>query len=163
MSSLVSEQQTGTNIALDTRGSPDDTRTARRPNRFIAAGQQTGRAQENRQCSRRSLHCAVALVDHAGEKDERVVISAECTNVCNGGVFAIVPMGYGVAIGQRYTFQLAVRERGPEAGSPQIVSQPGEIVRVELLLGEDGYADQLGIGVRLFGPRTGLLPTPMSS
>jgi len=99
----------------------------------------------------------------AARTDTQVAIPAECTNIGNGGLYATVPIGYGVAIGQRYTFQLTIGERGPEPGSRQLVSQQGEIVRVELMLGEDGYADRIGIGVRLTGPRAGLIPMPLSA
>ena len=144
-----------------------ESRTPDGPARFVA-GYRTDiqvderlamRAEEKRQCPRRSLHCRASLVNEAGTKDDVIIISAECTNVSSNGLFAILPMGYGLAIGQRRTFRLAVRECGPETGSENIVSQDGEIVRVELLLGEDGHSDQIGIGVRLFGPRAGLLPT----
>ena len=126
--------------------------------------QRAGREKEKRQWPRRSLRCPLTLIDNAGEpKSNAVVISAECSDVGNGGLYGIVPIGYGVAIGQRYTFELTIGERGPEPGSRQVVSQQGEIVRAELLLGEDGYGDRVGVGVRLFGPRSGLVPMPMSA
>ena len=126
--------------------------------------QQATWEKERRQWPRRSLRCALTLIDNTGEpKSDPVVISAECSDVSNGGLYGIVPIGYGVAIGQRYTFQLTIGERGPEPGSRQVVSQQGEIVRAELLLGESGYGDRVGVGVRLFGPRSGLVPMPMSA
>ena len=87
-------------------------------------------------------------------------IEAECINIGDGGLFAILPINVPVAIGQRYTFRLNIGERGPEPGSRQRVSQQGEIIRLELLLGQTGYADRIGIGVRLFGPRCGIVPMP---
>jgi hypothetical protein len=86
------------------------------------------------------------------------VIEADCVNVGDGGLFAVVPSSANAAIGQRYTFRLSIGERGPEPGRQQSVSQQGEIIRLELLLGHRGYA--VGIGVRLFGPRSGIVPMP---
>lgn len=131
------------------------------PSNFMARWAPPPREQEKRQCRRRSLRCKVVLIDGGTEdKDNPVVIPAECLNVGDGGLYAMVRMGYGVAIGKRYTFRLTIGERGPEPDSGQVVSQRGEVVRAELLLGEDGYADRVGIGVRLFGPRSGLVPMP---
>lgn len=104
------------------------------------------------------------MLDRVGEGAGKPIgIPAECSNISQGGLYGVVPIGYGVAIGQRYKFQLTIGERGPEPGSRQVVSQQGEVVRAELLLGEDGYGDRVGIGVRLFGPRTGLVPMPMNA
>jgi len=126
--------------------------------------QRATRDTERRQGPRRTLRCALRLTDNnLGQHSDPAVIPAECSNISNGGLYGIVPIGYGVAIGQRYTFQLTIGERGPEPGIRQIVSQQGEIVRAELLLGEDGYGDRVGIGVRLFGPRSGLVPMPMTA
>jgi len=78
----------------------------------------------------------------------------------DGGLYGVVPIGYGVAIGQRYTFQLSISERGPEPGSGQMITQQGVVVRTELLINADGEGDRVGIGVRLFGQRCGLVPMP---
>jgi hypothetical protein len=133
------------------------------PPSFCYQGQ-LARDTEKRQSERRSLSCPVVLVTEViGESEHPRDIPGDCTNIGNGGLYATVPIGYGVAIGQRYTFELTIRERGPEPGARQTVSQQGEIVRVELLLGEDGYAERIGVGVRLTGPRSGLIPMPMSA
>ena len=122
------------------------------------------RDEEKRQWPRRSLRCALKLINLTrGQVTEPTAVPAECSNISNGGLYAVVPIGYGVAIGQRYNFQLSVGERGPEPGARQMVSQQGEIMRAELLLGEDGYGDRVGVGVRLFGPRSGLVPMPMTA
>ena len=126
--------------------------------------QRATREREKRQAPRRSLRCVLTLIDNTRDRQEEpAAIPAECSNISNGGLYGIVPIGYGVAIGQRYTFQLTIGERGPEPGSRQVISQQGEIMRAELLLGEDGYGDRVGIAVRLFGPRSGLVPMPMTA
>jgi len=134
------------------------------PKYWIGRWQVPLRNEEKRQCPRRTLRCSLALSDNAIDgKGEPRTVPAECLNISTSGLYGIVPIGYGVAIGQRYTFRLTIGERGPEPGSRQVVSQQGEIVRAELLLGEDGYGDRVGIGVRLFGPRTGLVPMPATA
>lgn len=117
------------------------------------------RERDKRQGRRRSLRCSVQLLDDA-EGNGQPPLHAECLNIGDGGLFAVLPGNVGVAIGQRYTFQLNIGERGPEPGCRQCVSQQGEVIRLELLLGQEGYANRIGIGVRLFGPRSGIVPMP---
>ncbi len=161
-------------MAVSTRRTPADSVTAlpspaRLPrsqtsSTVVIRWQRATTGTEKRQWPRRSLRCALVLNSSVVEPQAKLVtVPAECSDISNGGLCAIVPLGYGVAIGQRYTFQLTIGERGPEPGSLQTVSQQGEIVRAELLLGEDGYADRVGIGVRLFGPRSGLVPMPVTA
>ena len=117
---------------------------------------------EARQCARRSLHCEMFLVDNVMEDSAGiVVIPGMCLNVSDGGLFGTVPLGFGVAMGQRYTVRLKIGERGPEPGSLKLVSQQGRIVRAELMFGPDGYADRAGIALRLYGHRDGMLPLPV--
>ena len=116
---------------------------------------------EKRQCQRRPLRCMMVLIDTSkDQKDEPSAVPAECFNICEGGLYAIVPIGYGVAMGQHYTFSLSIGERGPEPGTRQVVYQHGKIVRTELLLGETGSGDRIGIGVQLYGHRTGCISMP---
>ncbi|MHC4442696.1 MAG: hypothetical protein ACYTF1_19700 [Planctomycetota bacterium] len=113
-----------------------------------------------RVCERHSYKHEVLMLNGTSNNDAPKPIPAECTNISDSGLYAIVPFGYGVALKQRYNFQLTINRPGPEQGPRDLISQRGEIMRVELLFGEDGYADHVGIGVRLFGPRTGTLPIP---
>jgi hypothetical protein len=119
------------------------------------------RDRENRQGRRRSLHGRLTLIagnsDNGGDR-----IGAECLNIGDGGLFAVLPDGARVGTGQQYTFQLDIAERGPEPGCSQRVCQRGEIIRIELLLDEKGCGNRIGIGVRLFGPRSGMVPMPVS-
>lgn len=118
--------------------------------------------EEKRQCNRRGLRCKMTLIDNAPAEDIQVhPIPAECMNISDNGLYGIVPIGYGVAMGQRYTFQLEIAERGPESGADeQVVSQQGTIVRAELLINPDGEGNRVGIGVKLLGRRTGIVPMP---
>jgi hypothetical protein len=117
------------------------------------------REREKRQGRRRSLRCRVQMVGEQ-EGNGQEALEAECINIGDGGLFAILPGSVAVGIGQRYTFRLHIRERGPEPGCGQCVSQQGEIIRLELLVDQTGYTDRIGIGVRLFGPRCGIVPMP---
>jgi hypothetical protein len=119
------------------------------------------RDRDNRQVRRRSLHCRATLTDGSPNSGANG-ITAECLNIGDGGLFAILPDGARAATGQQYVFQLDIAERGPEPGCSQRVCQWGEIVRVELLLDEQGCGNRIGIGVRLFGPRSGMVPMPVS-
>ena len=103
----------------------------------------------------------MSLIDHSpGEDVQAHPVPADCLNVSDSGLYGVVSIGYGVAMGQRYTFQLAIPERGPEPGSRQVVSQQGVIVRTELLINPKGEGDRVGIGVQLIGQRAGVIPMP---
>ncbi len=116
---------------------------------------------DRRQIGRRSLCCQLILIDDVADgRPDPQAIPAECLNVSDGGLYGIVPIGFGVARGQRYTFRLLTNERGPEPGS-QVVSQQGVIIRTELLVGADGTGDRVGVAVRLCGQRRGVVPMPL--
>jgi hypothetical protein len=118
--------------------------------------------EERRQCLRRELICKVILADDvmSDQTHQPSTIPGECLNIGEGGLYATVPLGYGVTIGQRYTFRLMVPERGPEPGPVQIVSQQGMIIRTELLVDPDDGNDRLGIAIKLTGHRSGVVPMP---
>jgi len=119
--------------------------------------------EEKRQYKRRPLRCEMVLIDiNQNEHDDAVAVPATCFNICDGGLYGIVPIGYGVAMGQHYTLRITIGECGPEPGTKQIVFQRGKVVRTELLLGENSVADRVGIGVQFYGHRTSCIPTPSS-
>jgi len=116
---------------------------------------------EKRQSRRRGLRCTMLLSENKAGSDVRPkTIPAHCCNVSDTGLYCLVPVGYGVRKGQRYTFQLNLTEPGPESANYQIVTQQGVIVRTESLISAEGRSEQLGIGVRLVGLRCGLVPMP---
>ena len=117
--------------------------------------------EEKRQCNRRGLRCKMTLIEHSPVDDIQAhPVPANCLNVSDSGLYGVVPIGYGVAMGQRYTFQLAIPERGPEPGAEQVISQQGLIVRAELLFNPKGEGNRVGIGVQLIGRRSGVIPMP---
>jgi hypothetical protein len=113
--------------------------------------------RDKRQCMRRSLRCGVRMIRLHADGATGGVIPADCVNISDGGLYANLAPGHAAAIGQRYEFYLHVGERGPE-GTQQIVVQSGVIVRTELLL--ECRGDRIGVGVRLCGHRTGVIPMP---
>jgi hypothetical protein len=115
---------------------------------------------DKRQCPRRGLRCPLTMTQLLPDPTigDTHPIEGECIDISDGGLYAIVPLGYGVAIGQRYLFRLRVRERGPCPDPNPVVTQEGTIMRTELLL--DAGGDRVGIGVRLCGHRTGDLILP---
>jgi hypothetical protein len=129
---------------------------------FLRRWELATRDREKRQGRRRSLRCQI-LMSEDTPGGEGTPVAADCLNVGDGGLFAIVPEDVQVSLGQRFRFQLTIGERGPEPGSRQCVSQLGEVIRVELVLDEKGCGDRIGIGVRLFGPRSGIVPMPVSA
>jgi hypothetical protein len=115
--------------------------------------------KDMRQCARRALRCHMIMIDLADEGEEGpLTISGECLDISDSGLYAIVPIGYSLEVGQQFTFQLTISERGPEPGACQVVSQRGRVVRTDLLMSAEGH--QLGIGVRLVGPRSGVVAMP---
>ncbi|GMU23860.1 MAG: hypothetical protein AMXMBFR13_39380 [Phycisphaerae bacterium] len=103
---------------------------------------------EGRESGRRNVHCELLMIDPvAGEVDNPLPIRGECVNASAKGIYATVPIGYGLAVGQRYLFQ--VQLRGPDL-EPRPIRQYGTIVRTELLFSD--AEDRLGIGVRMAGP-----------
>lgn len=117
---------------------------------------------EKRQGRRRSLRCQMTLLscpeDINDTQPARIV--GEVVEFGDGGLYGVVPIGFGVANGQRYTFELSISERGPEPGCGQVITQQGVVVRTELLINANGEGDRVGIGVKLFGQRCGLVPMP---
>jgi len=117
--------------------------------------------EEKRQCNRRGLRCKMTLINNSpGDDVQAHLVPGDCLNVSDSGLFGVVPIGFGVAMGQRYTFQLSIPERGPEPGAEQVISQQGTIVRAELLINPNGEGNRVGIGVQLIGQRTGVIPMP---
>jgi hypothetical protein len=101
------------------------------------------------------------MIAQADKPDMRPkTIPGEAVEIGDGGLYAIIPIGFGVTIGQHYTFQLSIGERGPEPGAGQLVTQQGRVVRTELLISQEGQGDRLGIAVRLLGQRCGMVPMP---
>ncbi|HOB73922.1 MAG TPA: PilZ domain-containing protein [Phycisphaerae bacterium] len=98
--------------------------------------------QECRQCPRRPMRHELLITDPDWwETENPLPIRGECLNLSEEGLYAVVPDGLGMAVGQRYLFEMH-SERDEDR-----LSRLGTIVRMEMTLGH-GH-DQVGIGVRL--------------
>lgn len=59
-----------------------------------------------REHHRREVNLPLWLTDVLGE----TVLHCRCTNLSAGGIHAIAPVGYGLAVGQRYELRLSPSE-----------------------------------------------------
>ncbi|GMV95926.1 MAG: hypothetical protein AMXMBFR83_02950 [Phycisphaerae bacterium] len=107
----------------------------------------TGLAHEERRSSpRQAISCEVLMTDPTWcETENPLPVRGACLDVSEDGLHAVLPDGYGLAVGQRYVFRLR-----PFEGEPESVPLLGTIVRAEPLV-RDG-SDAVAIGVRLLGP-----------
>ncbi|MFH0981508.1 MAG: PilZ domain-containing protein [Planctomycetota bacterium] len=73
-------------------------------------------------------------------------------NVSEGGLRLTMPIGFGLAVGQRYEVLLC--QRGPDVESADLVGEGhyGTVVRTEIMLGGEGDDDRVGIGLRFDTP-----------
>ena len=104
----------------------------------------TGIAQdESRRKPRRAAQFEVLMTDPGWwETENPLPIRGECRNISENGLYVVAPIGYGLAVGQRYVFHV---------GSPgDHESHYGTIVRTEVLLGEND--DWVGLGIRFDTP-----------
>jgi hypothetical protein len=92
---------------------------------------------------RRPVVCELWMIDHYGS----TVLPCRCVEVSSNGMRLQVPLGYGVAEGQRYE----LRSHRPGSGSAMslglIGSRWATVIRTQLLL-EDNE-DHLDVGVVL--------------
>ncbi len=108
--------------------------------------------QEQRSYCRRSVSTDIWLIDGVAQR----VVRCKLSDACDAGLRASSPIGYGLAVGQRYEVRIA----------PNISSQPtsphlgrslgfATIVRIELEV-EDGDQHRIGFAAKFDVPQ--LLP-----
>jgi hypothetical protein len=107
----------------------------------------TGTAQDEcRRKPRRAVQSEVLMTDPGWwETENPLPIRGEARNVSDNGMYVIAPIGYGLAVGQRYVFHVGASDEHNGRASHY-----GTIVRTEVLLGRDD--DRVGLGVRLDTP-----------
>jgi hypothetical protein len=73
-------------------------------------------------------------------------------NLSEGGMRLTVPIGFGVAVGQRY--EVLLHPAGAEPGMADLVGQEryGTVVRTEIMLASEGDDDRVGVGLRFDTP-----------
>lgn len=100
-------------------------------------------ALERRFESRRSTACDLWMIDHYGS----TVLRCQCVESSKNGMRLRVPLGYGVAEGQRYELRSHLPGTPATSTLGLIGSRWATVVRTQLLLG--GQDDHLEIGVVL--------------
>ena len=98
---------------------------------------------ERRFESRRPVFCDLWMIDHYGS----TVLRCRCTEVSANGMRLRVPLGYGVAEGQRYELRSHLPGTPPKTSWGVVGSRWATVVRTQVLLEEN--EDSLDIGVVL--------------
>ncbi len=93
--------------------------------------------------SRAPAACELWMVGHQGG----VILRCTCDNAGEHGMHLVVPLGYGIARGQRYELRSHFPGATPLTGFDFTRSRWATVVHTELLIG--GGEDRLGVGVVL--------------
>jgi len=102
---------------------------------------------ERRENARTAVELNACLVPLSGA----AAIRCRTDNVAEGGMHVTVPVGYGVAVGQRYELLLAAP--GASVGMGPLVTNAGSyatVVRTRLYI--DPAGDRVGVGMRFDQP-----------
>ncbi len=107
---------------------------------------------EKRAYSRRAAALDVWFIDIAA----KTVVRCKTDNICDAGLHATSPVGYGLAVGQRFEVRIA-NASVSKASSPDLAPSLGyaTIVRLEIDVRRDG-GHRIGFAVRFDVPQ--LLP-----
>lgn len=93
------------------------------------------------------------MIDHAGH----TVLRCQCVEVSESGMRLRVPLGYGVAEGQRYELRSHLPGAAPGRDFGLMGSRWATVVRTQVRLGHD--EDHLDVGVYFEGLEPTLLTT----
>ncbi|MCK4659540.1 MAG: PilZ domain-containing protein [Phycisphaerae bacterium] len=104
--------------------------------------------EERRRWPRAALPASVTLRAPTGAE----VPSCPITNVSKGGLRVSVPIGFGLAVGQRYEVLLVRQGSATKPGGPFGKGHHGTVVRTEIMLGEQADSDWVGIGLEFETP-----------
>jgi len=102
---------------------------------------------ERRGGTRRAINLNTCLIPLNGAD----AIRCRTDDVSEGGMHVTVPIGYGLAVGQRFELQLAAP--GASLGMGPLLTAPGcyvTVVRTRLHVGADG--DRVAVGLRFDQP-----------
>jgi len=126
---------------MQTRGSTRSSATA-------SGAADSGCVLERRFDAREPLACELWMIDHYGS----TVLRCRCVDVSKNGMRLRVPLGYGVAEGQRYELRSHLPGSRPLAGLGLVASRWATVVRTRLCLGQGD--DHLEVGVVLDAAET---------
>jgi hypothetical protein len=97
-----------------------------------------------RRCEvRPAVSCDLWMIDHCGS----TVLRCHCTDVSKNGMRLRVPLGYGVAEGQRYELRSHLPGMMPKTSWGFVGTRWATVVRTHVLLDEN--EDYLDVGVVL--------------
>ncbi len=122
-----------------------------RPPMFKRWGMGPGQNQdaERRDYSRRDATCNLWLIDTQSQS----VLRCKSDNISDAGLHGSAPIGYGLALGQRYEVRIAAGEPD-KAISPHIAKSLGfaTVVRSGIEV-NDGVPDRVGFAIRFDVPQ----------
>ncbi len=103
---------------------------------------------ERRRWPRSTVPVSTALRTLAGAEVPARLID----NISEGGLRVTVPVGFGLAVGQRY--EVLLRREGADDETDDVVAEGhyGTVVRTEIRLGGVGKSDRVGVGLRFDTP-----------
>jgi hypothetical protein len=104
---------------------------------------------------RRSVECDLWMIDHHGS----TILRCQCLESSKHGMRLRVPLGYGVAEGQRYELRSHLPGEARRTMLGLVGSRWATVVRAQLCL--DGESDHLDVGVVLDSSEA-LTPTAYS-
>ncbi len=102
---------------------------------------------ERRFEGRRDTSCELWMIDHHGS----TVLRCRCREISKNGMRLRVPLGYGVAEGQRYELRSHLPGTSTTGNLGLVGSRWATVVRTQLCLGE--CDDHLDVGVVLDVPQ----------
>lgn len=108
---------------------------------------------DNRDYDRKSARCDLWLIDLSSQS----ILRCRTNNVSDAGLHAVAPVGFGLAVGQRYEVRLAPPNTTPRPLSEQWAKSLGyaTVIRTEIHVADDN-SDHVGFAVRFDVPQ--LLP-----
>ncbi len=122
-----------------------------KPPMFDRWGLGPGRAdkRDKREYNRRSVRCDLWLIDAASQS----VLRCKTNDISDAGLRAVAPIGFGLAVGQRYEVRIAASNVGG-AMSAHLATPLGygTVIRTEIKTGDD-KPDRVGCAVRFDVPQ----------
>ena len=112
---------------------------------FYAAAAAEPAVQERRSGVRRQAGLWASLI----ALDGREIIRCPADNVAEGGMHLTSPVGYGLAVGQRYEILLGREEEDGRQSNLLGEGHYVTVVRTRFLIGE---SDRVGVGLRFDQP-----------
>lgn len=98
-------------------------------------------ALERRFEVRRRVDCPLWMIDHYGS----TILRCRCVDVSNNGLRLQVPLGYGVAEGQRYELRSHLPGSSSGTSLGLVGSRWATVVRTQLLLDESEHHLDVGV------------------